>query len=254
MGRRLPALMPGPGATIGTHPQPPGPGNNADFQTAFIYRLSSRSQGDARRTEVLHAATTKPPGGGSDLSSPCCPADAGACARRVAQQLVGDARRGSVYRVVEGVDRDLPRRPEDDRWGDVQRGQGDLRAPPYGGAMGEGRGARREADGIKQSAHDSPPGAVAPVRQVVETRAGDVILEGLDPQRFGRRSRRRGTWLPVPEPRLDRARDGHGRGPGQASHQSLADAAGHLFGDAHDSISWSCPSGAGSLVVLACAP
>jgi hypothetical protein len=29
--------------------QPPGQGNNRDFQKAFIYRLSSRSQGDARR-------------------------------------------------------------------------------------------------------------------------------------------------------------------------------------------------------------
>src|SRR5438132_13014740 len=61
----------------------------------------------------------------------------------VAQQLIGDARRDGVYRVVEGVDRDLLRRPEDGRWGDVQCVQGHLRAAPYGGAVGDRRGAGR---------------------------------------------------------------------------------------------------------------
>src|SRR6266702_6324412 len=172
----------------------------------------------------------------------------------VAQQLVGDARRDGVYGVMEGVDRDLLRRPEDGRWGDVQRGQGDLRAPPYSGAVGDRRGARRQAGGIKQSAHHSPAGAVAPVRKVIETRAGDVVGEGGDPQRFGRRAGRRRTRLAVPEPRLQRTRDRHCRGPDEAGHQALADAAGQLFSGSHESTSWSFPSDAGLLAVVTWAP
>src|SRR5215468_1326662 len=48
----------------------------------------------------------------------------------VAQQFVGDARRHGVDRVVEGVDRDLPRRPEDGRRGDVPGRQYHQRAAP----------------------------------------------------------------------------------------------------------------------------
>src|SRR6266699_1045942 len=202
----------------------------------------------------LHALWPRMAVAGSRRPSRQLAAAAVVRAASVAQQLVGDARRDGVYGVVEGVDRDLLRRPEDGRWGDVQRGQGDLRAPPYSGAVGDRRGARREADGIKQPAHHSPAGAVAPVRKVIETRAGDVIGEGRDPQRFGRRTRWRRTRLAVPQPRLESTRDRHCRGPGEAGHQPLADAAGQLLSDSHESTSWSCPPDAGLPAVLTCAP
>ena len=79
--------------------------------------------------------------------------------------------------MVEDVDRDLSRRPEDRRRSDVQGGQGHLRASPYSGAVGGRRGARRQAGGIKQSAHHPPAGAIAPVRKVIESRLG--VVRGL---------------------------------------------------------------------------
>ena len=51
--------------------------------------------------------------------------------------------------MVEGVDRDLLRRPEDDRRGDVQRGQDHLRGAPNGGAMRCGRLSRRKAGSVE---------------------------------------------------------------------------------------------------------
>src|SRR5436190_22213290 len=123
----------------------------------------------------------------------------------IAQQLVGDPGRGGVDRVVKGVDRDLPRCPEDSGRGDVEGGQGHLRASPDGGAVRGGRGARRQTEGIEQATYGSPAGAVTPVREVVEPRVRDLIGEGGDPERFGGGTRRRRAWLAVAEPRLERA-------------------------------------------------
>ena len=107
------------------------------------------------------------------------------------QKRVGAAGGGGVDGVVEGVDGDLFLRPENRRRRDLERRQRDLGGAVDGGAVGDGRRPRRQPERSEEAADDAPAGAVAPVREVVEARAGEVAVEVGGPQRLGRRARRR---------------------------------------------------------------
>ncbi len=60
-----------------------------------------------------------------------------------------------------------------------------------------------------------------------------TALELLDAYLRGR-TRRRRARRPAPQPCLERARDGHRRGAGEAGHQALADGGPQLRGRAHE--------------------
>src|SRR5947208_15611628 len=151
------------------------------------------------------------------------------------KQLVGHAGGDRVDRVVEDVDGNLLRRPEHHRRGDLESWKRHLGAAPDRGPVCGSRRASGHTGGREQATHHAPAGAVAPVRQVVEARRRDIVLEGRDSKRLGRRSRRRGARLATPQPRLDRARNGHRGGAGKARDQALADAARERAEDLHDS-------------------
>src|SRR5436190_2862768 len=140
------------------------------------------------------------------------------------EQLVGEAGGRRVDQVVEEVDGDLLLLPEDRRWSDVQGGQRHLRGAVDRGAVGGGGGLWGEAGGREQPADDPPARAVAPVREVVESGLGEVRLELLDAKDLRCRASRRRARRPAAELRLDRARGGHGGGPGDSGHEARADA------------------------------
>ena len=94
--------------------------------------------------------------------------------------------------------------------------------------------ARRQAGGVEQAANDPPAGAVAPVREVVEARLGDGVLELGDAERLGGGARRRGAGRAPPQLGLQRARDGHRGGAGEAGDEALADAACDLLCGLHE--------------------
>ena len=88
-------------------------------------------------------------------------------------------------------------------------------------------------DGAEQPAHDAPAGAVAPVREVVEARPGEVVLELGDAQRLGRRARGRRARRAVAQARLEGARHRHRGGAEEAGDEPVADRAWRA---------WSAPS------------
>src|SRR6266496_983554 len=142
-----------------------------------------------------------------------------------AQELVRDPGRERVDRVVKGVDRDLLLRPEDRRRGDLERRQHDLRVAVNRGPV-ERRGLLRGQAALAEETPEDPPArAESPVREVVEARLRDIVLELRDPQHLRRRARRRRARRPPPEPCLDRARDRHRRRTDDSGDQALADRA-----------------------------
>src|SRR5262249_48823216 len=110
-------------------------------------------------------------------------------------------------------------------------------AAPDGGPVRRGRGRRREAGRREQAADDAPAGAVPPVRQVVEPGGGDIVLELLDPEYLRGRPGRRRACGAVAKPRLERARDRHRRGAGEAGDEALADARGERVQALHEGTS-----------------
>ena len=182
--------------------------------------------------------------GGRVVDAAVTSARAAAVARSapVAQQLIGDARRDGVDRVVEGVDRDLLRRPENGRRGDAQRAGSPARCPRSwpGRRWKPSRRRGGTPSGMQQSAHHSPAGAVAPVRKVIETRTGDVIGEGCDPQRFGRRAGREPACGAGAAPRAcSRPSSPRSRRPPATSPLPMLLAS--LSSGSHESTSWSRP-------------
>src|SRR3954470_23447469 len=138
-------------------------------------------------------------------------------------ELVCGAGRERVDGVVEEVDRDFLATPEDEWRRDVEGGERDGGAAPYGGAVRGGRLGGWHPGRAEDAAHDAPAGAVTPVREVAEARPREVVLELRDAERLRGGPRGGGRRGAVAELRLDRARDRHRRGAEDAGDEPVAD-------------------------------
>ena len=141
-------------------------------------------------------------------------------------RLVGEAGGDGVDRVVEERRWRPPRLPQKMNGGAMSRaGSVTAALPQIAAPWAAVARARRQAGGAEQPAHDAPAGAVAPVREVVEARPGDVVLELGDAERLGRRPRGRRARRAVAQARLEGARDRHRGGAEEAGDEPVADRA-----------------------------